>query len=544
MKEFTFGTRSYYVYNIQQSSRIYNCATKLEPFMPPFRVAEPAPVKTQNASEFRRGLGLFDSTMLVVGVMIGSGIFIVSAEMAREIGSPGWLLAAWVIAGALTIAGALSYGELSAMMPQAGGMYVYLREAYSPLWGFLYGWTLFTVIQTGTIAAVAVACARFTGVLFPSISEDHYLIAPIRISTHYAVSLSTAQLLALAVILLLTFANTCGLSYGKWVQNIFTLAKSAALLALIGLGIFIGRNPAVLHANFGNFWHARGLEPLSPTLNASTAFGLFVALCVSQTGSLFSADSWHNIAFAAGEVRNPEKNVTRAMVIGTIVVISLYLLANLAYLFTLSLEAIQHAPSDRVGTATLQAIFPGLGTALMAVAIMISTFGCVNALILAGPRAYCAMARQGLFFRLAGRLNRASVPAWALWIQGLWAMVLVLPRTFTPATGKWGNLYSDLLDYVISAALIFYVLTVAAVFRLRRTRPNAPRPYKTKGYPVVPGAYVITATTILIVLFAYRPATTWPGLAIVLAGLPVYWMVRRARTRDLGTSVETEPVAE
>jgi basic amino acid/polyamine antiporter, APA family len=535
--------RPYYVYNIQQSRRIYNCTRKPESRLPPFRAAKPDLPKAQSGPEFRRGLGLFDSTMLVVGVMIGSGIFIVSADMAREIGSPGWLLVAWLIGGALTIAGALSYGELSAMMPQAGGMYVYLREAYSPLWGFLYGWTLFTVIQTGTIAAVAVACARFTGVLLPYISEDLYFIAPIRISAHYAVSLSTAQVLALGVILLLTFANTRGLQYGKWVQNIFTVAKSAALLALIGAGIFIGRNPAALHANFGNFWHARGTQPLSATLDATTAFGLFVALCVSQTGSLFSADSWHNIAFAAGEVRQPEKNVTRAMVIGTIVVITLYLLANLAYLCTLPLDAIQHAPSDRVGTAALQAIFPGLGTALMAAAIMVSTFGTINALILTGPRAYYAMARQGLFFRFAGRLNSASVPASALWIQGLWAMVLVLPRTFTPATGKWGNLYSDLLDYVISAALIFYVLTVAAVFRLRRTRPDAPRPYRTKGYPFVPGAYVIAATTILVVLFAYRPATTWPGLAIVLAGLPVYWLVRRVRAGDVTASADAKQVA-
>jgi len=481
----------------------------------------------QSDDDFKRGLGLFDSTMLVVGVMIGSGIFIVSADMSREIGSPGWLLVAWVIAGALTIAGALSYGELSAMMPHEGGMYVYLREAYSPLWGFLYGWTLFTVIQTGTIAAVAVAFSRFTGVLLPAISEDHYLVPPLPISTHYAMSLSTAQLLALGVILLLTFANTRGLRYGKLVQNVFTVAKSAALLALIAAGVFIGRNSAALHANFGDLWHARGTVPLSATLNATTAFGLFVALCVSQTGSLFSADSWHNIAFAAGEVKQPEKNVTRAMVTGTIIVISLYLLANLAYLFTLPLNAIQHSPADRVGTATLQAIFPGLGTSLMAAAIMVSTFGTINALILTGPRAYYAMARQGLFFRFAGRLNSAKVPASALWIQGLWAMLLVLPRTYAPATATWGNLYSDLLDYVISAALIFYVLTVAAVFRLRRTRPEAPRPYRTKGYPVVPGAYVITASTILVVLFAYRPATTWPGLLIVLAGAPAYWFVCR-----------------
>jgi basic amino acid/polyamine antiporter, APA family len=493
----------------------------------PQNAVELSPVKPSTDAEFTRGLGLFDSTMLVVGVMIGSGIFIVSAEMAREIGSPGWLLVAWAIAGALTIAGALCYGELSAMMPRAGGMYVYLREAYSPLWGFLYGWTLFTVIQTGTIAAVAVAFARFTGVILPGISEEHYLIRPLRISTHYAVSLSTAQLLALFIVLLLTFTNTRGLRYGKIVQNVFTVAKSAALFALIIAGIFIGKNLGALRENFGNFWHIRGTMPLSAGLDATTAFGLFVALCVSQTGSLFSADSWHNIAFAAGEVRNPEKNVTRAMVIGTIVVISLYLLANVAYLMTLPLGAIQHAPSDRVGTATLQAIFPGLGTALMAAAIMVSTFGTINALILTGPRAYYAMARQKLFFRFAGKLNAAKVPAFALCIQGLWAMLLVLPRTYNPINGTWGNLYSDLLDYVISAALIFYVLTVAAVFRLRRTRPDAPRPYRTWGYPVVPAAYVLTAGTILVVLFAYRPETTWPGLAIVLAGLPVYWALRR-----------------
>jgi basic amino acid/polyamine antiporter, APA family len=501
-----------------------------------FGAAESEPYTGPATSEFERGLGLFDSIMLVVGVMIGSGIFIVSAEMAREIGSPGWLLVAWMIAGALTVAGALCYGELSAMMPEAGGMYVYLREAYSPLWGFLYGWTLFTVIQTGTIAAVAVACARFTGVLLPAVSEDHYLIAPVRISTHYAISLSTAQLFALAVILLLSFSNSRGLRYGKVVQNVFTLAKSAALAALIVAGIFVGRNHAALYGNFGDLWRARGTAPLTATLDATTAFGLFVALCVSQTGSLFSADSWHNIAFAAGEVRKPEKNVTRAMVLGTIVVISLYLLANLAYLFTLPLEAIQHAPSDRVGTATLQAIFPGLGTALMAGAIMVSTFGTINALVLTGPRAYYAMARQRLFFRFAGQLNNRKVPAFALWIQGLWAMILVLPRVYLPTSGKWGNLYSDLLEYVISAALIFYILTVGAVFRLRQTRPDVPRPYKTKGYPVIPAAYILVAATILVVLFLYRPATTWPGLVIVLAGVPVYWLVTKNPGKGAGVA--------
>jgi basic amino acid/polyamine antiporter, APA family len=481
----------------------------------------------QTDAEFVRGLDLFDSTMLVVGVMVGSGIFIVSSEMARHLGSAGWLLVAWGIAGALTIAGALSYGELSAMMPHAGGMYVYLREAYSPLWGFLYGWTLFAVIQTGTIAAVAVAFARFTGVLLPAVAEDHYLIAPVRISTHYAISLSSAQLLAVGIIALLTFANTRGLRYGKAIQNVFTVAKTAALLALIAAGIFVGENALAIHANFGDFWRPHGFEPLTSTVSAATGFGLFVALCLSQTGSLFSADSWHNIAFAAGEVKQPEKNVPRAMVLGTIIVIALYLLANLAYLATLPLPAIQHAPADRVGTATLQAIFPGTGTLLMAAAIMISTFGCINALILAGARAYYAMARQKLFFRFAADLNTAKAPASALWIQGLWAVLLVLPRTYDPVSGAWGNVYSNLLEYVISAALIFYLLTVAAVFRLRWKCPEAARPYRTPGYPLVPAAYVLVAGTILAVMFAYRPATTWPGLAIVLLGVPVYALIRR-----------------
>lgn len=471
--------------------------------------------------------------MLVVGAMIGSGIFIVPAEMARHIGSAGWLLVAWGVAGALTIAGALCYGELSAMMPHAGGMYVYLREAYSPLWGFLYGWTLFSVIETGTIAAVAVAFARFTGVLWPRISEENYLVTPVRISSHYALSLSTAQLLAIGVISLLTFGNTLGLRYGKVIQNVFTVAKTGALGGLIILGILFGRNAGALHANFGDTWHARGVDSLGGGLTATTTLGLFVAICLSQTGSLFSADSWHNIAFAAGEVKRPERNVTLAMVIGTSVVIGLYLLANVAYLVTLPLDAIQHAPADRVGTATLRAIFPGVGTSVMAAAIMVSTFGTINALTLTGARVYYAMARQRLFFPFAGKLNAANVPASSLKLQGLWAAFLVLPRTYDPATQTWGNLYSNLLEYVISAALIFYVLTVAGVFRLRIKRPDAPRSYRTIGYPVVPALYILAASTIVAVLFAYRPATTWPGLLIVLLGIPIYLLIGWAdRTVD------------
>jgi APA family basic amino acid/polyamine antiporter len=482
--------------------------------------------------EFSRGLGLFDSVMVVTGVMIGSGIFIVSSEMSRNIGSAGWLLVAWAVGGVLTIFGALCYGELSAMMPEAGGMYVYLREAYSPLWGFLYGWTSFSVIQTGTIAAVAVAFARFLGVLWPSIAEDKYWISPWRFSTHYALSLSTAQVLAIVAILLITFTNTRGLRYGKLIQNVFTVAKIGALAGLILLGIFVGRNAAALYANFSNFWRVHDVVGISPGLDATTTLGLFVAICLSQTGSLFSADSWHNIAFCAGEVKRPERNVTLAMVIGTTVVITLYILANFAYLFTLPLQAIQHAPSDRVGSATLEAIIPHLGGALMAAAIMVSTFGTINALILTGARAYYAMARQKLFFAFGNKLNKVKVPASALWIQALWAIVLVLPRTYNPATGQWGNLYSNLLDYVISAALIFYVLTVAAVFRLRMKRPEAPRPYRTFGYPLVPALYVLGASTILAVLFIYRPATTWPGLIIVILGIPIYLLIQRRNRRE------------
>jgi basic amino acid/polyamine antiporter, APA family len=493
----------------------------------PGKPASAHPESASNAPrEFAQGLNLFDATMFVVGAMIGSGIFIVPAEMGRYLGSAGWLLVAWAVAGALTIAGALCYGELSAMMPHAGGMYVYLREAYSPLWGFLYGWTLFSVIETGTIAAVAVAFARFSGILWPTISEDRYLIPPLHISTHYALSLSTAQLLAIGVIVSLTFTNTLGLRYGKFISNAFTVAKAGALGGLILLGIFYGRNAAALSANFTATWHAQGTVPLGGGLDATTALGLFVAICLSQTGSLFSADSWHNIAFAAAEVKNAKRNVTRAMVAGTIIVIALYILANVAYLFTLPLAAIQHAPADRVGTATLQAMFPGAGATIMAAAIMISTFGCINALTLTGARVYYAMARQQLFFPFAGKLNAAKVPAGSLRLQGLWAALLVLPRTYNPATQSWGNLYSNLLEYVISAALIFYVLTVAGVFRLRITRPDVPRPYRTIGYPFVPALYILSATAILLVLFIYRPSTTWPGLLIVLLGIPIYLAIR------------------
>jgi APA family basic amino acid/polyamine antiporter len=477
-------------------------------------------------TEFTRGLGLFDSTMVVAGSMIGSGIFIVSADMARSIGSAAWLLAAWGITGGLTIVGAISYGELAAMMPRAGGQYVYLREAFSPLWGFLYGWTLFLVIQTGTVAAVAVGFARFLGVLWPWIAEDHYLVAPLHLSSAYAVSLSTTQLVGILLIVLLTWTNTRGLEYGRIIQNVFTTTKTGALVGLIVVGLVLGWNATAVGDNFGNWGTARGVTEIAPGLSAMTAFGLFVALCVSQTGSLFSADAWNNITFTAGEVKEPRRNIPLSLALGTIIVIGLYLLANLAYLVTLPLAAIQHAPSDRVATASLDVAFPGAGATIMAVAIMISTFGCNNGLILAGARAYYAMARDGLFFRGAGRLNDVKVPARGLVLQGVWAAALVLPRTYTATTQSYGNLYSNLLDYVVSAALIFYVLTIAGLFRLRRTRPDVDRPYRAIGYPVVPALYLAGALTILAVLFVYRTATTWPGLVIVLLGVPVFFLWR------------------
>lgn len=493
---------------------------------------------------FRRGLGLFDSVMIVTGIMIGSGIFIVSAEMSREIGSAGWLLAAWVLTGVLTVSGALSYGELAAMMPQAGGMYIYLREAFSPLWGFLYGWTLWTVIQTGTIAAVAIAFARFAGVLFPSISESRYLIAPIHIAAHYAVSLSTAQALAIAIIVVLTLTNSRGLRYGKIVQNVFTVAKIGALLALILLGLTIGASRAAIRVNFGHLWAAHPTVSLATGLTSATAAGLFVAVCVAQTGSLFSADSWHDITFVAAEVRNPRRNLPLALFIGTCSVIVLYLLANLAYLFTLPLSSMQHVTDDRVATAVVRAVFPHFGAGMMAAAIMISTLGTTNALTLAGARASFAMARDGLFFSGAARLNRAHVPGRALLLQCLWSVLLVIPRTWNAATGQYGNLYSDLLEYVISAALLFYIITVAGVFRLRRTRPDAERPYRTWGYPIVPAAYILGATIVLVVLFVFRPTTTWPGFAIVALGVPIYYFIRlRQRHISDHSLVEEEPAA-
>ncbi len=497
-----------------------------------------APSPSKEASTgFVRELGLLDSTMIVAGSMIGSGIFIVPAEISRQVGSAGWLLMVWVVTGLLTVAAALSYGELAAMMPKAGGQYVYLREAYSPLWGFLYGWTLFLVIQTGTIAAVAVGFARFLGVLAPAVSPESWILPPVKLSESYAVSLSLQQLVAILLIVFLTWLNTRGIRLGKLIQNTFTSAKTLSLAALIVLGILVGRNAGAIAANFSDLWTPHDVVTIKPDFAIAApiaatagAFGLLVAFCVAQVGSLFSSDAWNNITFTAGEVKNPKRNIPLSLAAGTTLVISLYILANVAYLCTLTLHQIQTAPDDRVATAALQVIFGPAGAVMMAIAIIISTFGCNNGLILSGARVYYAMACDGLFFRKTGRLNDRHVPTYGLILQGIWASLLVLPRTrAVGADGvvTYGNLYGTLLDWVVFAVLIFYVLTIAGLFVLRRKRPDAERPYRAFGYPVIPALYMLVASLIAVVLLIYKPATSLPGLAIVLTGIPVYFAWRR-----------------
>jgi APA family basic amino acid/polyamine antiporter len=499
------------------------------------------PSAAKSEPGFVRAIGLFDGTMIVVGSMIGSGIFIVAADISRQTGSPGGLLLTWVLTGLLTVSAALSYGELAAMFPHAGGQYIYLREAYSPLWGFLYGWTLFLVIQTGTIAAVAVGFARYLGVLFPAISPNTWVVAPIALGSKLAISLSVQQLVGVLMIFLLTFLNTQGVRLGKLIQNIFTSAKTLSLLGLIVLGIFVGRNAGALSENFSHFWSIRGAVPIEPGANflrgwvptvsaASGVIGLIVAYGVAQVGSLFSADAWNNIGFTAAEVKNPKRDVALSMAFGTCIVMTLYCLANLAYLVVLPLVQIQTAPDDRVATAALSAIFGAPGAVIMAVAIIISTFGCNNGLILAGARVSYAMARDGLFFRSTGKLSTKGVPQSALIYQGIWIIVLILLRTRrVDASGAitYGNLYSDLLNYVVFAVLLFYVLTIVGIFVLRRKRPDVERPYRAFGYPFVPLLYIVAATAIMVVLLLYQTQTAGGGLFIVLLGLPVYWFWSR-----------------
>ena len=451
--------------------------------------------------ELAQRLGLLDATTLVVGSMIGSGIFIVSADIGRQVGSPALLLATWIFTALMTMIAALSYGELAAMMPRAGGQYIYLREAFGPMAGFLFGWTMFLVIQTGTIAAVAVAFAKFAGVFWPWISAENHLLP----------FLSTQQLVGILVVAILTWVNTRGLQTGALVQNVFTVAKTGALVGLVGLGLFLGRNDVAVADNFGDMW--RG---------ASFGWGAIQLVGVAMVGSLFSSDAWNNVTFTAGEIRNPQRNVPLSLALGVAIVSTLYLACNLVYLNVLPFGAIQHAPQDRVATAVVERFLGDNAARIMAAGIMISTFGCVNGLILAGARVYYAMALDKLFFAKVAQVHpRTFAPVTSLVLQGIWSCLLTL-------TGK----YNDLLDYVIFAVLLFYMLTIAGIFVLRAKRPDAPRPYRAFGYPVIPALYILSAGLIEVLLLIYKPAYTWPGLLIVLTGIPVYffWQSKKEKT--------------
>ncbi len=490
-----------------------------------------------SANKLVRGLGRLDATMIVVGSMIGSGIFITSAESSRLVGAPGWLLIAWALAGVLTIAGALCCAELAAMWPRAGGQYVFLRDAYGPATGFLFGWSLFLVIQTGTIAAVAVAFANFMGVLTDSVSGDRYLVAP-RALGGYAISLSRQQLVAVLMILLLTITNTRGLKVGKFIQNSFTFTKTAALIGLIVAGLALGwnENSAAYTSSWWKPW-ANGWSPQASQLGfeaigrGALLLALVMLLGRAMVGPLFAQSAWNNVTFTAGEVRDPGRNLPRALLLGCGLVVGLYLLANLAYIVTLPLSGIQNAPQNRVATATMQAIFGSPGTTLMAIAIMISTFGCNNGLILAGARVYYAMSRDNLFFKRVGTLNERHVPAVALIAQVLWAAFLTLPRTVTidSRTGAvtYGNVYTQLLEYIVSADLIFYMLMVGAVIVMRYKAPQLERPYRTFGYPLVPLIYIGLAAVLVLDLGYLAPSTSGIGYLIVLSGIPIYFVWRR-----------------
>lgn len=446
-----------------------------------------------------KGLSLLDGTTLTMGSMIGSGVFIVAADIARQVRSPGLLMLTWIITALLTIIAALSYGELSAAMPRAGGQYVYLREAFGPLYGFLYGWTFFTVIQTGTIAAVAVAFAKFLGYFLPAVSTQNYLLkfGPFGVTTQMAV--------AIAVIVFLTWVNTRGLRTGAIVQNVFTIAKVGALLGLIALGVFLGRRPEAIQANFTDFWRAPG-----------SLWDVVRLTGVAMVGALFSSDAWHSVTLAAGEIKNPKRDLPLSLAIGVGTVSILYLGCNLVYLMALPLSGIMNAPEDRVATAVIAQVLGPAATAVMAAAVMVSTFGCINGLVLSGARVYYAMAEDGLFFQAVRKVDPVHhTPYVSLWVQCLWACLLTL-------TGR----YNDLLDYVIFAVLLFYVLTIAGLFVLRRTQPGLERPYRAFGYPLLPALYIAVAGGIEILLLIYKPSYTWPGLILVLIGVPVFFLWR------------------
>lgn len=469
-------------------------------------------------TELKRTLGLFDATSIVAGSMIGSGIFIVTAIMMRDIGSTGWMLVLWLLTGLITVFAALSYGELAGMMPNAGGQYVYIQRAYGRMLSFLYGWTVFTVIQTGVIAAVAVAFSKYTAVFFPELNNELCSLGSF-------IKISYSQLLAIASIVLLTFINTRGVQNGKLIQLIFTSAKLFALFALIVLGLSIGLKTNTIADNFSDLWSASRVtvgENGSISVVPLAGFALMGAMGATIINSLFSSDAWNNVTFIAGEIKDPKKNIPRSLFLGTLIVTLIYILANIAYLALLPVngdptandvmgKGIMFASEDRVGAAAASVIFGNIGISIMAVLIMISTFGCNNGLVLAGSRLFYAMSKDGLFFKRAQNLNTRQVPAVALWIQCIWACVLCL-------SGQYG----DLLEYSTFASLLFYILTIGGIFILRKKEPNAERPYKAFGYPVIPALYILITSAICIDLLIYKPMSAGFGLIIVLVGIPVY----------------------
>lgn len=464
---------------------------------------------------FKPSLSLLDATMIVAGSMIGSGIFIVSAEVARMTGSSGWMMMMWVLAGIVTLIAALSYGELSGMFPKAGGQYVYLREAYNPFIAFLFGWTQFGVIQTGTIAAVAMAFAKYVGYLAPGLGEDAVLLDA------GSFKISMAQLVAIASIILLTFINTRGVKNGKIIQTVFTFTKLFSLFGLIIFGLLIGASQEVWDANWQHAWQRVNLAEIDGSVvsTALTGMAFMGAVAISMKGTLFSSDAWNNVTFIAAEIKNPQKNIGRALLLGTLIVTIIYVAANLMYLAVLPLQEIAFAKQDRVGVAAAESIFgPGVGALAIAVMIIISTFGCNNGLILSGARIYYTMAGDGLFFKKAGELNQYGVPAYGLWVQCIWTCALCL-------TGRYG----DLLAMVIFGVLVFYVITILGIFVLRRTRPDIPRSYKAFGYPVLPALYIIIALALAGLLLVYEYKYALPGLGIILLGIPLYMIAMRKR---------------
>jgi len=467
-----------------------------------------------DTNHFKPSLKLMDATMLVAGSMIGSGIFIVSADITRNVGSSGWLMVVWLLTGFMTLTAALSYGELSAMFPKAGGQYIYLKEAYNPLVSFLYGWSFFTVIQTATIAAVGVAFAKFTAYLVPAFNED--LVA---IDLGF-MQISPAQLLSIGIIVLLTYINSRGVNSGKHIQTTFTLTKLLSLFGLIVFGlVFLDKD--IWAANWKNAWV---LQPLASNgdLGTYTSIAAFGAIAAAMVGSIFSSDSWHNVTFIAGEIQNPKRNIGLSLALGTIIVTVLYVLTNIMYTGVLSLHDMAYAEKDRVAVTASHVIFGSSGTMIIALMIMVSTFGCNNGLIMAGARVYYSMAKDGLFFRKVGTLNKNSVPGFGLWIQCVFASLWCL-------SGRYG----DLLDMISFVVVMFYMLTIAGIFILRKKRPDADRPYKAFGYPVLPILYILMGLAFCLLLIVYKPNYTWPGLIITLLGIPVYFLIKKLNTEAL-----------